>query len=197
MIKSIEYTSKYHNQIEETRVKHLLRTTTKIKNQLSQYVYEHKQLLLTNSGLDKLKSKYKIKDGGNLLTWNIRAEYLSIINSYYIAVQKHLLRLNIGLQDKILIQRYVRNTKFHKKGDTKCFTITYRYSKLTMFITHLVHLDHTKDIKWQLRDNKTMWTLYEYYESKNMIDRIIKLAYNIQQKLFSRLKPILFNNKYC
>jgi putative transposase len=100
--------------------------------------------------------------------------------------------LDIKLQDRIIIQYHSKNSKYHKKGDTKLFKLTYRSTDLTRFTKYLVYLDHTKNLKDQLKHNEVIYSLYEDYDSKGLIDRVIKLAYSKQQRLLSKLKLMQF-----
>jgi hypothetical protein len=196
MIKSVMYTSKYHNRIKENNVKHLLHTIAKIKNQSSQYIYDHKHLLLTNAGIKELKNSYKVIKSDIIPAYNISIEHYLIVDLYVNALQKHIKNLNIRLQDKIVIQRYASDTKDHKKGDIKSVQLRFHSTKLTKFIKYLVYLDYTKNIKEQLKGSEAILAMYEYYESKGWIDRITKLAQSKQQRLLAKLKLIKFNKEY-
>jgi putative transposase len=186
------FTSKYHNHIKETNIKHLLHTASNIKNQLSQYIYENKHLLLSSSGIKELKENYKTATSNILLAWNIQKEHSILVDLYYNSLKKHMQSLNIKLQDKIIIQYHSKNSKYHKKGDTKLFKLTYRSTNLTRFTKYLIYLDHTKNLQDQLKHNEVIYSLYEYYKSKGLIDRIVKLAYSKQQRLLSKLKLMQF-----
>ena len=192
LVNSLMFTSKYHNHIKETNIKHLLHTASNIKNQLSQYIYDHKHLLLSSLGIKELKENYKTATSSILLAWNVQKEHYLLVDLYANSLKKHMQNLDIKLQDKIIIQYYSKDTKYRKKGDTKLFKLTYRSTKLTKFVKYLIYLDHTKDIKDQLKHNEVIYALYEYYESKGLIDRIVKLAYSKQQRLLSKLKLIQF-----
>jgi len=192
LVNSLMFTSKYHNQIKETNIKHLLHTASNIKNQLSQYIYDHRHLLLSSSGIKELKENYKLIKSNILLAWNIQKEHFNLVDLYYNSLKKHMQNLDIKLQDKMIIQYHSKNSKHHKKGDTKLFKLTYRSTNLTRLTKYLIYLDHTKNLKDQLKHNEVIYSLYEYYESKGLIDRIIKLAYSKQQRLLSKLKLIQF-----
>jgi len=192
LVNSLMFTSKYHNHIKETNIKHLLHTASNIKNQLSQYIYENKHLLLSSSGIKELKENYKTATSNILLAWNIQKEHQLLVDLYVNSLKKHIQNLKINLQDKIVVEHYSRSSKYHKKGDTKSFKLTYRSTNLTKFVKYLIYLDHTKDLKDQLRHNEVIYSLYEYYELKSLIGRIIKLAYSKQQRLLSKLKLIQF-----
>jgi transposase len=192
LVNSLVFTSKYHNHIKETNIKRLLHTASNIKNQLSQYIYDHRQLLLSSSGIKELKENYKTAASNILLACNIQKEHHLLVDLYANSLKKHMQNLDIKLQDKIIIQYYSKDTKYHKKGDIKLFKLTYRSTKLTRLTKYLIYLDHTKDLKDQLKHNEVIYSLYEYYESKGLIDRIIKLAYSKQQRLLSKLKLIQF-----
>jgi len=174
------YTSKYHNQIKENSVKHLLHIIAKIKNQLSQYVYDHKHLLLTYSGIKELKNSYKVIKSDIIPAYNISTEHNLIVDLYVNVLSQHIKNLNIRLQDKIVIQRYESDTKYHKKGDIKSIQFKYRSTNLTKLIKYLVYVDLTKDIKEQLKSSEAILAMYEYYESKGWIDRIVSLAQSKQ-----------------
>jgi len=190
------YTSKYHNQIKENNVKQLLHTIAKIKNQLSQYVFDHKHLLLTNAGIKELKNNYKLIKSDIIPAYNISTEHNLIVDLYVNALKQHIKNLNIRLQDKIVVQRYESDTKDHKKGDIKSIQFKYRSTNLTKLIKYLVYVDLTKDIKEQLKSSEAILAMYEYYESKGWIDRIVSLAQSKQQRLLSKLKLIKFNKEY-
>jgi len=192
LVNSLMFTSKYHNHIKETNIKHLLHTASNIKNQLSQYIYDHRHLLLSSSGIKELKENYKTATSNILLAWNIQKEHHLLVDLYYNSLKKHMQNLDIKLQDKMIIQHYSKDSKHHKKGDTKLFKLTYRSTKLTRLTKYLIYLDHTKNLKDQLKHSEVIYSLYEYYESKGLIDRIVKLAYSKQQRLLSKLKLIQF-----
>jgi predicted RNA-binding Zn-ribbon protein involved in translation (DUF1610 family) len=192
LVNSLMFTSKYHNHIKETNIKHLLHTASNIKNQLSQYIYDHRHLLLSSSGIKELKENYKLIKSNILLAWNIQKEHFNLVDLYYNSLKKHMQNLDIKLQDKMIIQYHSKNSKHHKKGDTKLFELKYRSTNLTRLTKYLIYLDHTKNLKDQLKHNEVIYSLYEYYESKGLIDRVIKLAYSKQQRLLSKLKLIQF-----
>jgi len=196
MLKSVMYTSKYHNQIKENNVKQLLHTITTIKNQSSQYVYDHRHLLLTNAGIKELRHNYKLIRSNIIPAYNISTEHDYIVDLYVNAFKQHIKNLNIRLQDKIVIQRYASDTKYHKKGDVKFVQLKFHTTKLTNLIKYLVYVDHTKDIKEQLKGSEAILAFYEYYESKGWIDRIVKLAQSKQQRILSKLKLIRFGKEY-
>jgi len=192
LVNSIMFTSKYHNHIKETNIKHLLHTESNIKNQLSQYIYNHKHLLLSSLGIKELKENYKTATSNILLAWNIEKEHQLLVDLYANSLKKHMQNIDIRLQDKIIIQYHSKNRKYHKKGDIKFFKLKYRSTNLTKFVKYLIYLDHTKNLKDQLKHNEIICSLYEYYESKGLIDRITALAYSKQQRLLSKLKLIQF-----
>jgi putative transposase len=148
--------------------------------------------LLSSSGIKELKENYKTATSSILLAWNIQKEHYIIVDLYYNSLKKHMQNLDIKLQDKMIIQYYSKDTKYHKKCDTKLFKLTHRSTDITRFTKYLTYLDHTKDLKDQLKHNEVIYALYEYYESKGLIDRIVKLAYSKQQRLLSKLKLIQF-----
>jgi len=194
-LKSILYTSKYFNTGKGEEVKQLLRTISNYKNVLSKYVYENRNLLLTSDGIKTLKANYKIVKDDTILAWNIQKEHHMLVDKYADALKKHMKNLNIRIQDKMVVKRYSRSGKRHKKGETKYFEIKFRTTKLTKLIKYLVYLDFSKDIEPQIT-NGAVKDLLDYHKTKPYFDRILNLAKDIQNRLLSKIKFIDFNNDY-
>jgi len=194
-LKSILYTSKYFNTGKGNEVKRLLESMSNYKNSLSKYVYENRKLLLTYDGIKTLKANYnKVKDD-TILAWNIQKEHHAIVDKYENALRRQMKNFKVRIQDKILIKRYSRNSKIHKKGDTKYFEIKFKSTKLTKLIKYLVYLDFSKDIEPQIT-NGAVKDLLNYYKTKPYFDRILNLAKDMQNRLLSKIHLIEFSNDY-
>jgi len=194
-LRSILYTSKYFNTGKGNEVKQLLRTISNYKNVLSRYVYNNRKLLLTSDGIKTLKANYNIVKDNTILAWNIQKEHQMIVDKYTDALRKHMKNLKVRIQDKIVIIRYSKDGKRHKKGETKYFEIKFRTTKLTKLIKYLVYLDFSKDIEPQIT-NSAVKDVLNYYRTKPYFDRILNLAQNIQNRLLSKIKFIDFSNDY-
>jgi putative transposase len=194
-LRSILYTSKYFNTGKGEEVKQLLRTISNYKNMLSKYVYENRNLLLTSDGIKTLKANYNIVKDNTILAWNIQKEHHMIVDKYAYALRKYMNNLKVRIQDKMVIARYSKNGKRHKKGDTKYFEIKFKSTKLTKVIKYLVYLDFSKDIEPQIT-NAAVKDLLNYYKTKPYFDRILNLAKDIQNRLLSKIKFIDFSNDY-
>jgi putative transposase len=101
----------------------------------------------------------------------------------------------VRIQDKIVITRYSKDGKRHKKGDTKYFEIKFKSTKLTKLIKYLVYLDFGKEIEPQIT-NGAVKDLLNYYKTKPYFDRILNLAKDIQNRLLSKIHLIDFSNDY-
>jgi putative transposase len=194
-LRSILYTSKYFNTGKGNEIKKLLESISNYKNVLSKYVYENRNLLLTSDGIKTLKANYNIVKDNKILAWNIQKEHHMIVDKYADALRKHMKNLKIRIQDKMVIARYSKNGKRHKKGDTKYFEIKFKSTKLTKLIKYLVYLDFSKEIEPQIT-NAAVKDLLNYYKTKPYFDRILNLAKDIQNRLLSKIKLIKFNNDY-
>jgi len=194
-LRSILYTSKYFNTGKGNGVKQLLRTISNYKNVLSRYVYNNRNLLLTSDGIKTLKANYNIVKDNTILAWNIQKEHQMIVDKYADTLKKHMKNLKVRIQDKIVIIRYSKNGKRHKKGETKYFEIKFRTTKLTKLIKYLVYLDFSKEIEPQIT-NGAVKDLLNYYKTKPYFDRIVNLAKDIQNRLLSKIKFIDFSNDY-
>jgi len=118
-----------------------------------------------------------------------------IVDKYADTLKKHMKNLKVIIQDKIVIIRYSKNGKRHKKGDTKYFEIKFKSTKLTKLIKYLVYLDFSKDIEPQIT-NGAVKDLLNYYKTKPYFDRILSLAKDVQNRLLSKIKFIDFSNDY-
>jgi putative transposase len=192
IIRSILYTSKYFNTGKGDEIKQLLETMSSCKNSLSKYVYENRKLLLTYDGIKTLKANYnKVKDG-TILAWNIQKEHHMIVDKYENALRKHIKNIKIRIQDKIVIEKYSKNGKKHKKGEIKYFEIKFKSTKLTKLIKYLIYLDNTFDTGKQIA-NREVKDLFDYYRTKPYFDRILNLAKAIQDRLLSKIHLIEFD----
>jgi putative transposase len=194
-LKSILYTSKYFNTGKGNEIKQLLRTISNYKNLLSQYVYENRNLLLISDGVKTLKANYNIVKDNIILAWNIQKEHHAIVDKYENALRRQMKNLKVRIQDKIVIIRYSRGGKRHKKGDTKYFEIKFKSTKLTKLIKYLVYLDFSKEIEPQIT-NGAVKDLLNYYKTKPCFDRILNLAKDIQNRLLSKINLIDFSDDY-
>ena len=122
-LRSILYTSKYFNTGKGNEIKKLLESMSNYKNMLSQYVYENRNLLFTSDGIKTLKANYNIVKDDVILAWNIQKEHHMIVDKYADALRKHMKNIKVRIQDKIVIIRYSKNGKRHKKGETKYFDL--------------------------------------------------------------------------
>jgi putative transposase len=162
---------------------------------LSKYVYENRNLLLTSDGIKTLKANYNIVKDNTILAWNIQKEHQMIVDKHADALRKHMKNLKVRIQDKMVIARYSKNGKRHKRGETKYFEIKFKSTKLTKLIKYLVYLDFSKDIEPQIT-NAAVKYLLNYYKTKPYFDRILSLAKDIQNRLLSKIKFIDFSNDY-
>jgi len=194
-LKSILYTSKYFNTGKGNEIKKLLENMSNYKNILSKYVYENRNLLLTSDGIKTLKANYNIVKDNTILAWNIQKEHHMIVDKYADTLRKHMKNLKVRIQDKIVIIRYSKNGKSHKKGETKYFEIKFKSTKLTKLIKYLVYLDFSKEIEPQIT-NGAVKDLLNYYKTKPYFDRILSLAKDIQNRLLSKTHLIEFSNDY-
>jgi putative transposase len=195
-LKSILYTSKYFNTGKGNEIERLLESISNYKNLLSKYVYENRNLLLTLDGIKTLKANYNIVKDNTILAWNIQKEHQMIVDKYADTLKKHMKNLKVRIQDKIVIARYSKNGKRHKKGETKYFEIKFKSTRLTKLIKYLVYLDFSKDIETQIIDNDAIRDLFNYYKTKPYFDRILNLVQDIQNRLLSKIKFIDFSNDY-
>jgi len=195
-LRSILYTSKYFNPGKGNEIKKLLESMSNYKNMLSKYVYENRNLLLTSDGIKTLKANYNIVKDNTILAWNIQKEHHMIVDKYADTLRKHMKNLKVRIQDKMVIARYSKNGKSHKKGETKYFEIKFKSTKLTRLVKYLVYLDFSKDIEAQIIDNDAIRDLFNYYKTKPYFDRILNLAKDIQNRLLSKIHLIDFSNDY-
>ncbi|MGC8790521.1 MAG: RNA-guided endonuclease InsQ/TnpB family protein [Desulfurella sp.] len=203
MIKSVLLTSKYYNKTKGEEVFAVLKRTTEIKNKLSECIYANRHLLFVSDGIKKLNTLYSSVNLHNdetaenptkdplILSWNIQKEHQMLVDKYKNALNKRLQNLKVRLQSEMIIERYKKDTKYAKKGDTKRFEIKFKSTKLTKFVKYLVYLELDKDILPQLK-NEGITALYEYYKTKPYFARIVNLAKNIQTRILNKLKLIKF-----
>jgi len=194
-LRSILYTSKYFNTGKGNEIKKLLESISNYKNVLSKYVYENRNLLLTFDGIKTLKANYNIVKDDTILAWNIQKEHHAIVDKYENALRRQMKNFKVRIQDKIVITRYSRDSKRHKKGDIKYFEIKFKSTKLTKLIKYLVYLDFSKEIEPQII-NGAVKDLLNYYKTKPYFGRILNLAQNIQNRLLSKIKFIDFSDDY-
>jgi putative transposase len=152
-------------------------------------------LLLTSDGIKTLKANYNIVKDNTILAWNIQKEHHAIVDKYENALRRQMKNFKVRIQDKMVIARYSKNGKRHKKGETKYFEIKFKSTKLTKLIKYLVYLDFGKDIEPQIT-NGAVKDLLNYYKTKPYFDRILGLAKDIQNRLLSKIKLIKFDNDY-
>ena len=185
MIKSVLFTSKYHNKLKGKEVYALFKKMANIKNILSSYIYNSKELLFSSEGIKTLKANYKLVKDDTILAWNIQKEHQLLVDLYKNALNKHLKNFKIRIQSKMVIEQHKRNKKL--------FKILFKSTNLTKFVKYLMYLDLDKDILPQIH-NEAVLALYEYYKSKHYFNRIVNLAKSMQKRILDKIKLIQFKN---
>jgi len=62
-----------------------------------------------------LKANYNIVKDNTILAWNIQKEHHTIVGKYENALRRQMKNLKTRIQDKMVIARYSKNGKRHKK----------------------------------------------------------------------------------
>jgi len=183
-IKTIRLASYFHNQEKFEKIQAIDAAVKKVKNDISQFIFEHFEKLLFDKK-EFLKS-YKLFKIDEISAWETQSIFQDIIKLYENQFHKIKQNNNISIQTAFKITRYKRNTKRNKAGDVKEKFLIKKSTKLSKIIKYLSFCDLSNEFTDKVND------FLKPYIDKPWFSRILKLAEDIQTRLIEKVKLIEF-----
>ena len=184
MTKSERYTSKYLNEEKLNKLIEIDDEVKSLKNKMSKFCYENLFELLSDS---HFVNNYKVFKSENLSAWEVQAIFKDVVGFYINYFNIKIRNLSFKTQKCIKIEKYKKNTRVHKKGETKSFEL--KFNQMSNLGKLIKYLCFTKNFEIQ---NEEVKQLFDYYKQKGFEDRIKKLVMAIQNRIRSKMKLIEF-----
>lgn len=196
MIRSQRWTS--INSINKNKYQLLVeidKDNLRIKNEMSIFIFNHLQELLSSKNKYEFSSKYYKDFNSNYISsWCIQTIFNDIITFYQNLIDTYISNKDFKITSKFKINYYKKNVSkegviIHKKGSIKQFQIIKKHTELTKLIKYLtfINLDNIQNLKPELKQ------IYNYYIDKFGQQRILNLVKNIKFNILKRIKkPIQF-----
>ena len=204
IIRSERYSSKYLNIGKFETLSKVLEDTKKLKNDYSQFLFEHIYDVFIDRSYITLSNKFwkevaKLYPSKYLKAWNCQSIFLDIVIQYITRIKAILNNLDLSLStvdkngnSKLNITYYKKNVSkdaviIHYKGDVKELKQPKKYTPLSKFIKYCVYC-RVENGHVCLPDNQEIKDLYEYYCGKFTEERIVSLVSSIQDNLLRKIK---------
>lgn len=110
-----------------------------LKNAMSAYCHTNLQALFVDAYA--FQARYKEFHSPDLNAWERQTLFQDLIKFYQTSLKRRFQNMALGVQTKMVIERYVRNTRTARAGDVKHFRIERRSSPLTSALKYLLHVE--------------------------------------------------------
>ena len=112
MLKSERYTSKYLNKSKLDFIKATDASVRRLKNSMSLFCHENIIQLVADKNF---QVNYKLFRNDFITPWETQTIFQDIIKFYKNSYFRRIRNVDFGIQDKIVITYYKRDTKHNKK----------------------------------------------------------------------------------
>jgi putative transposase len=188
MIKSERWTSKYLNKDKLNLLKQVNEDTLSLKNEMSKFIFNHIKELYYDQDVYSFSKKYLNKFKSEYLkTWNVQTLFQDTIKFYLNIIKVNTQNKDLKITKSFKTTYYLKNTKYHNKGDVKEIRIIKQSTNLTKFIKYLSYCDLNN-----LKLKPEIELLYNYYCDKFTKERIHNLVRLIQKNILKNIKQIEF-----
>ena len=183
MLKSERYTSKYLNKSKLDFIKATDGGVRRLKNSMSLFCHENIIQLVADKNF---QVNYKSFKNDFITPWETQTIFQDIIKFYKNSYFQRVRNVDFGIQDKIAITYYKRDTKHNKKGDVKSFGITKKQTNLSKLLKYLVFKQEATQLPPAIQN------LYDYFKNKGFEDRILRLVASARARIRNSVKLIEF-----
>jgi len=132
-------TSKHTNILKKEQLKDHFDNVKTFKNHLSEAIWNE----IKHYGLITAKKQCVHKDfikhyhNDYLSTWETQKIISNILDHYTTRIENTLENKSFKIQDKMIVSHYQKDTKKNKKGDVKCFELSFKKGTYTNLLNYL------------------------------------------------------------
>lgn len=184
---SERFCSKYLNEGKLSLLQKVDEDNIRLKNEMSDIIFNNKQLLLTASKYDLVKKFASSFKSQYLKAWNVQAMFMDVALMYMNYFGTLKANLSLRVVEKSTTYIYCKkSTMLHKVGDVKEVIQHKHWTPFTKLLKALVFIDDTGCLKDNLKDE------YDYYANKFGKQRIDDLVQLIRENLLKKMHKIEF-----
>ena len=120
-----------------------------LKNEISQYIFEHKLSLLSSTSKNTLISHAKQFNCSELYSWEVQKIYQQVVDFYSNWVDKLTDNQKFVIQKEYKVTKYKRKVTsklgntIASKGDIKKTEVIHKTTRLTNLLNWLIYVDHS------------------------------------------------------
>lgn len=181
-----------------------------IKNTVSEDIFEHIAAHSIHSLYDlKLSANLCRYDTTHLTKWELQKMTAGVIDLYTNRYKAIARNKTFAVQEKIIVRRYRRDTRSHRKGDVKEYALKMRQTPLSMLLNYCKYIApgaidaleigyRKKKSSGEIEENpgkkalqETLLALREQPDKYERFKRIVAL---FQGRIAKRLRPIRFSS---
>ena len=164
-----------------------------LKNRISPYIHKNLQFLMDDKY--KFEKTYNKFNNKNLYAWEVQTIFTDVCEFYENRIYQLRKGLDTSVQSGYKITYYkkkvtLKNGITVKKGSVKDFSIKKKYNELGKIVKLLTFLDVDNLKKY---DGTKFYGSILYWQKHKHWDRILKLAKQINSRLFSKVNVIEFS----
>ena len=185
---SERFCSKYLNDRKSSLLFDIDKDNIKIKNEMSNVIFNNRHLLLTHSKYDLIKMFASSFKSQYLKAWNMQSMFADCVVMYMNYFDK--LKSNLSLKTTYkspIVSYYKKSTFKHKAGDIKEIIYNRHWTSFGKLIKALVFCNQDNlNLQNELKQQ------YSYYEKKFGKERIWNLVNDVKSNLLKKIHKIEF-----
>ncbi len=183
MLKSERYTSKYLNGSKLDFIKATDASVRCLKNSMSLFCHENIIQLIADKNF---QVNYKLFRNDFITPWETQTIFQDIIKFYKNSYFQRVRNIDFGIQDKMVIIYYKRDTKHNRKGDIKSFEIIKKQTNLSKLLKYLVFKQEATALPPAIQN------LYDFFKNKGFEKRLLHLVASARARIRNSVKLIKF-----
>lgn len=180
-LKTIRFTSSFHNGGKEERILAIDQNVKILKNEISSYIFQNFDRILFDK--KALLAEYKLFKIPDLSAWETQAIFQDILKLYENQLQKRKMNIDFRIQNGVVIETYLKKTRTKNRGDIKSFKIKTKKTPLCKVAKYLVFCDLNKPLPE---------AIIEPFKDKVWFPKLLRFVAQKQINLKKSMKLIQF-----
>ena len=190
MIKTIKYTSYFHNKNKHEIIIKIDSYIRELKNKMSLFVKDNIEELINIGEMNFYNKYYKQFHNDYIIDYETQTLLKYICTFYMNYINSSLQNKRLYIQKEVIIKRYKRRINNHNIGDVKDYSIKRGIPEKRLYLV-LKYLIQVQDSYINKIKNPKILDILNSYTS-NKRDRVIKLSRLIRSNILNNLNVIVF-----
>lgn len=139
------------------------------------------------------QARYKEFQSPDLNAWERQTLFQDVVKFYQTSLKRRFQNLELGIQKKMIVERYVRATRTARIGDVKHFRIERRATPLTAALKYLLHIENLTQFDPGALQNETVRENLLRLKAGPHWSRLIALVVAKRSRLIGKVRLIHFS----